>query len=246
VACKIWKNVGMEIRKPSGSFLQVDDPLFDPIYAYLAESGTTLLMHIGEPLACWQPLIEGGAHYGYYSAHPEWYMYDKSDHPSHQEIIEARDRMLTRHPNVRAVGAHLGSLEYDVAEIAKRLDRYPNFAVDTSARLHDLARQDRDVVHQFFVDYQDRILYGTDIVQRTLQSSVPESVRRRTLERMERQYETEYLYLASDGKVLIRGQEVRGLGLPQEVLEKVYCTNAGQWYPGLSSPWASGSHLRCL
>ncbi|MFN2130748.1 MAG: hypothetical protein ACK2VD_09495, partial [Anaerolineae bacterium] len=56
IACKVWKNIGMSARKPSGEFLMVDDPIFDPIYAYLAREGRTLLMHIGEPLACWQPL----------------------------------------------------------------------------------------------------------------------------------------------------------------------------------------------
>jgi len=72
-----------------------DDPLLDPIYAYLADSGKPLLMHIGEPLACWQPLDENNPHRGYYSNHPEWYMYDKPDAPSHQALIAARDRGLT-------------------------------------------------------------------------------------------------------------------------------------------------------
>jgi predicted TIM-barrel fold metal-dependent hydrolase len=233
VACKIWKNVGMEIVKPSGAYLQADDPLFDPIYEYLAQEGVTLLMHLGEPLVCWQPLREDAPHYGYYSAHPEWYMYDKPDRPSHGEIMAARDRLLAKHPNLRAVGAHLGSLEYDVAEIAKRLDRYPNFAVDTSARLQDLAQQDRETVHQFFVAYQDRILFGTDIVQRELQSSLPESGRRRSLESMKSRYEAEFSYFESDREVGVRGRETRGLGLPQEVLKKLYYQNALKWYPGL-------------
>jgi hypothetical protein len=56
VACKIWKNIGMEVKRPDGTFFMVDDPLFDPIFAYLAESGRPLLTHIAEPLECWQPL----------------------------------------------------------------------------------------------------------------------------------------------------------------------------------------------
>jgi hypothetical protein len=233
VGCKIWKNVGMALRKPSGAFLMVDDPLFDPIYDYLAWVGQPLLMHIGEPLTCWQPLREDAPHSGYYSQHPEWHMYGKPGYPSHQEIIDARDRVLARHPDLRAVGAHLGSLEYDVAEIARRLDRYPNFAVDTSARLIDLAGQDPAHVRAFFVAYQDRILFGTDIVHRQLFSALPPSERQSQLLLIQERYREQFAYFESDQGVTLRGREVQGLGLLQEVLEKLYAANASRWYPGL-------------
>lgn len=233
VACKIWKNIGMEIRKPTGEFLMVDDPLFDPLYAYLAEVNKPLLMHTGEPLACWQPLDAGNAHQGYYWEHPEWYMYNQRDHPSHQDIIFARDRVLTHHPNLMVVGAHLGSLEYDVNEIATRLDHYPNFAVDTSARLHDLAYQDREVVREFFITYQDRILFGTDIVQREPQSELSEGERQHNLSQLQNRYQVDLTYFESDKKVLIRSREVQGLALPSAVLQKFYTTNAERWYPGI-------------
>jgi predicted TIM-barrel fold metal-dependent hydrolase len=190
-------------------------------------------MHIGEPLACWQPLDEQNVHGGYYSAHPEWYMGDKPDHPSHAELIDARDRVLARHPRLRAVGAHLGSLEYDVAEIAQRLDRYPNFAVDTSARLHDLAHQDRESVRQFFLTYQDRVLFGTDIVQREPLSPLPEPERMERLRALQATYEAALAYYETTREVSSRGRSVRGLGLPDGVLAKLYAANARAWYPGL-------------
>lgn len=56
IACKVWKNVGIELRKPDGSFAMPDDPIFDPIYEHIAASNETLLTHIAEPIACWQPL----------------------------------------------------------------------------------------------------------------------------------------------------------------------------------------------
>jgi len=233
VGCKIWKNIGMAIRKPSGDLLMPNDPLFDPIYEHLAQSGKTLLMHIGEPLACWQRLDEDDPHYRYYNSHPEWYMYDKPDFPAHQELIDARDQVLAKHPKLRVVGAHLGSLEYDVGEIARRLDRYPNFAVDTSARSKDLGYQDAEVVRQFFLQYQDRILFGTDMVQREAQSSVAESARESSLQVIQDRYRAEFAYFESHHKVVIRGREVQGLGLPQTVLAKFYYINASRWYPGL-------------
>jgi len=233
IACKVWKNVGLEIRKPSGEFLMVDDPLFDPIFAYLAQSGIPALMHIGEPLACWQPLDESRPHYGYYSQHPEWHMYTKPEYPSHAQIIAARDRMLARHPKLRVIGAHLGSLEYDVAEIAARLDRYPNFAVDTSARMNDLAVQDPETVRQFLTAYTDRVLFGTDIVSREPLSGMSEEERAEKLARFEAIYRREFAYYETEGTLTVANREVRGLGLPVAVLDKVYCENAAAWYPGL-------------
>ena len=50
VACKIWKNIGMEVRKPDGSFLMVDDPYFDPIFEHMVAHTYPLLTHIAEPL----------------------------------------------------------------------------------------------------------------------------------------------------------------------------------------------------
>lgn len=233
VACKFWKNIGMEIRKPSGEYLLIDDPLFDPIYEYLAWVGKPALMHIAEPIACWQPLDENNIHYGYYSQHPEWHMYGKSGVPSHQELIEARDRVLAKHPKLRVIGAHMGSLEHDVREVAKRLDRYPNFAVDTSARIRDLAVQDPQLVREFFLAYADRILFGTDIVERRPFSDLSENERQARLQSLEEHYRAEFAYYETSGPVMLRGRQFQGLGLPAEVLDKFYYTNALAWYPGL-------------
>lgn len=233
IACKVWKNIGMEIKKPSGEFLMIDDPVFDPIYEYLQKSEVTVLAHIGEPLACWQPLGDDNPHAGYYRSHPEWHMYNRPEFPSHQEIIDARDRMVARFPGLRIVGAHLGSLEYDVAEIAKRLDRFPNFAVDSSARLRDLIYQDSKKVRQFFGDYQDRILFGTDIVMRDEMSTLPESERVKRIEDFDKRYQMEMEYFETEKTVSVGNREEQGLGLPAEILEKFYHGNATRWYPGL-------------
>jgi predicted TIM-barrel fold metal-dependent hydrolase len=161
-------------------------------------------------------------------------MYDKTGVVSHQALIDARDQVLARHPDLKVVGAHLGSLEYDVREIAKRLDRYPNFAVDSSARLHDLVYQDPEIVRRFFVDHQDRILFGTDIVTRRKSlSAMPATERQGVLQRIEARYRSEFAYLESDQVVTLRDHEVQGLGLPGSVLEKLYHSNAEAWYPGL-------------
>lgn len=233
VACKVWKNIGMEVQTPAGDYFMVDDPLLEPIFAYLAAKNKTLLMHIAEPLDCWLPLREGSPHYGYYSKNPQWHMYDKPHMPSHQSLMAARDAVIARHPNLRVIGAHFGSLEYDVAELAWRFDTYPNFAVDISARLLDFALQETEKVRQFCLDYQDRILFGTDMVTREACSALSAEALAGRLRWAEETYRQHFQFFESDAPMTVRGHEVRGLGLPASVLEKFYITNAQRWYPGL-------------
>ncbi len=233
VACKIWKNVGMEVRRPDGAFLMVDDPLFEPILAFLEKEGLTLLLHIGEPLACWQPLDPASPHYGYYSAHPEWHMHGRAGFPPHQALIDARDRVVERHRRLRVVGAHLGSLEHDVAEVARRFERYPNFAVDTSARVRDLAHQEPAKVRAFFDRFPDRVLFGTDQVYRTDLSQVDAAERSETLRKIEARYAMERAFYEGRGAVTLFHRQVEGLGLSEALLRRFCAENARRWYTGL-------------
>lgn len=230
VACKVWKNIGMEVRKPDGELLLVDDPLFKPIFDFLARSEKPLLMHIAEPLACWRPLSEPSPHQNYYQNNPEWHMYGRTDMPSHEELIASRDNVIEQNPDLRVVGAHLGSLDYDVAEVAKRLEKYPNFAVDISARLGDLMTQDNDTVRAFFSKYQDRILFGTDIVMREPHSSLSPEERAKQIASLDQTYDDHFRYFETDETVTHRGVTTAGVHLDDSVLEKFYRDNAQVWY----------------
>jgi len=233
IGVKIWKNVGMEIKKPSGEWLLVDDPIFTPIVEEFERADKTLLMHIAEPLGCWLPLDSANPHYGYYKDNPQWHMYNKPEFASHAQLMESRDRLVARHPKVRMVGAHYGSLEYDVVEMARRFEKYPNFAVDTGGRLHDTLIQDSKKVRQFFIDFQDRIMYGTDYVDTKDQRQAhPETVAKNYpyFRLLADQW---WSYFSGSGTVKIDDREVQALNLPAAVLEKIYYKNAQHWYPGV-------------
>ena len=145
--------------------------------------------------------------------------------PSYAEQIRSRDHWLEKNPNLKVIGAHLGSLEYDVEELAKRLDRYANFSVDLTARICHLQTQDRDRVLRFFDQYQDRLLYGTDM--EIEEGEPPSQVR----EKVHRTWRDDWTYLSTDQKLtspLVNGG-FRGLKLKPEVLHKVLDTNACSW-----------------
>ena len=238
VAVKVWKDLGMVLKDPDGRFVMADDPRLDPVFSALAKNGRTLVAHLGEPRNCWLPLdkmtVEGDR--SYFAGHPEYHGLLHPEIPDYASQVAARDRMLERHPTLRVVGCHLGSLEYDVDELAKRLDRYPNFAVDLAARLVHLQIQPREKVRAFLLKYQDRILYGTDL-EFGRGSGAAGADPAKALARLAATYESDAAWLATDQEVAAEnarpGFTSRGVALPGPVLRKLYYENARTWYPGI-------------
>jgi predicted TIM-barrel fold metal-dependent hydrolase len=230
IAVKIWKNMGMDLKFPSGKYVMPDDPVFEPIYKGIAAHNKTMVAHLAEPDSCWMSFEQMGPQgpdYNYYKHNPYWHMYGKPGAPSKAEILQARDHLLEMNPNLRVVGAHLGSMETNVDEIAKRFDRYPNFNVDTAARIAYLMKQPREKVRAFLIKYQDRICYGTDGGIRQAKG-IDEIIRH-----WKYQYAMSWKYFATDETFEYRGLNVHGLKLPMSVVRKIYHENAARLFPGL-------------
>ncbi len=228
IAVKIWKNVGMEIKNRRGQYIMPDDPKFEPIYQDIAQHGKTLIAHLAEPDLAWQKLdVKADPLSEYYIENPQWYMYGKPGVPSKQEILAARDKILARNPNLRVVGAHLGSMEIDLDGLSKDLDHYPNFAVDTAARMEYLMFGPRQKVRSFLMRYQDRILYGTDL------DIAPDADISESIKEWRSNYFDDWRFLATGDTFNVDGRKVTGLRLPHSVLVKIYRTNAQHWIKGL-------------
>lgn len=226
---KIWKDIGMTFRDSLGNFVFLDDPRFEPILEFMQASGKPLLTHIGEPRNCWLPVdsmtVSGDK--GYFTNNPQYHMYLHPDYPSHERLMQSRDHVLATYPDLNMIGAHLGSLEWDVDVLAERLDRYPNFAVDMAARVCHFQVQEREKVRNFIILYQDRLLYATD------GGVSGENVEDGT-KWFESEWHSDWTYFATDSLMSTRNVEgeFRGLDLDEEVLRKIFYSNALQWYPG--------------
>jgi predicted TIM-barrel fold metal-dependent hydrolase len=230
---KIWKNIGMELKDSSGNYVMADNPAFDPVFRYLEAHHIPLLAHLGEPRNCWLPLekMTLGGDRSYFQEHPEYHMFLHPDAPSYEDQINARDSLLRRYPEIDFTGAHLGSLEWSVDEVAKRLDRYPNFQVEFSARIGHLQLQsmtEYEKVRQFMIKYQDRIMYGTDVginPSDTNYVAETESLHRRWLDH--------WNFLVTDSRVIVNelgDVKVKGIKLPTAVIDKIYFKNASRFF----------------
>lgn len=237
VAVKLWKDIGMQHRDADGRAVMIDDPRFDPLFDWLQQRGVPVLGHQGEPRNAWLPLadmtIRGDREY--FTGHPQYHMAGKSEWPSYEEQVAARDRMLDRHPGLTFVGVHLASLEWEVDRIAEFLRRYPNASVDLAARISHLqlqASRDRDKVRRFFIEFQDRILYGSDLGRGDGVSDADFAAEAHAA------WLADWQFLAGSGELHSTEFDApfRGLALPREVIDKVYRENARRvlptaWHP---------------
>jgi predicted TIM-barrel fold metal-dependent hydrolase len=223
IGVKIWKNIGMGIRAKSGAYLLPDNAALTPVFDAIQRADKTLIAHLAEPDGAWLPLDKNNPEIGYYSQHPEWHMYGRPGVPPKEAILEARDRVLARHPKLRVVGCHLGSDEEHWDWLAKRLDTYPNFAVDVAARVRYFVRGDHEQARQFLVKYQDQVLYATDFV---LESG--------SAEELHQTHERDWKFFATQDTLTFRDHPVRGLGLPAPVVQKIFRENALRWLPGIT------------
>ncbi|MCP4642263.1 MAG: amidohydrolase family protein [bacterium] len=218
VAVKIWKDLGMMLRNDSGEYTFCDDPVLEPVFSFLEERRVPVWMHIGDPIQAWRPLDPSAHHYGYYANHPEFHWHGRSDRPSHEEIMDHRDRLVARHPGITFVGAHLASLSHDVEQVGAFLDAHPNALVDASARWRDLSTQPQEAVRAFFVQYQDRVLWGNDwTVDESTFSENPEERATQTSDYIEG-FTRQFDYYE------------RQLALPPEILRKFYWENAARLF----------------
>lgn len=234
IAVKIWKNIGMELKDANGKWVMIDDARFDTILNFIEKSNITVLGHLGEPRNAWlatdSMTIAGDKRY--FTEHPQYHQFLHKENPSYEDQIRARDNMLSKHPHLRFVGAHLGSLEWNVDELAKRLDKFPNMAVDMAARIPHLQVQsvkNWQKVHDFIIKYQDRLVYATDhgVEPKSNFAEVNKEVHDVRI--------SDWKYFVTDEEMTVPdfSEKFKGLKLPKEVIDKIYRTNAEKWFPGI-------------
>lgn len=212
---KIFKSLGLEFKDKSGKLIRVDDPRIDPIWAKCGELGIPVVIHVSDPKAFHAgPIDEYNERYDELANHPSWSFYG-DQFPSKKEILEQRNRVIARHPNTIFIGAHMGNLPEELGTVSAWLEQYPNFYVDINARISELGRQPY-TARKFLIKYQDRILFGTD----TPPNAESYRVYYRFLETDDEYFDPTPAH-KQQGRWMIYG-----VYLPDEVLEKIYNTNA--------------------
>jgi predicted TIM-barrel fold metal-dependent hydrolase len=234
VGLKISKGLGLGYVGPTRQLLAVDDPELDAVFAKAGELGMPVSIHTGDPRAFWQPVNPQNERFAELRVHPDWSNYGEPV-PRWQELLAQLERRVARHPRTRFVGVHFGNAPEEPARVAAMLDKYPNYSIDLAARIPEIGRHDPAEMRRFFVKYQDRILFGTDLgigveEDALMLGSTGENPPTKA-ERL-RFYESTWRYLETDDRDFdhptpIQGEwKISGIKLPRDVLEKIYHRNA--------------------
>ncbi len=215
---KFWKDLGLSVRDASGELLRIDDERLAPLFDKAAELGISVMFHTADPDAFFLPIDRHNERYEELAAHPDWAF--AGSKYSKDELLEQRDNVFARHPKTKFVAAHVAECGGDLRKVTDMLEKYPNISVDMSARVAELGRQPFSA-RRFFLQFQDRILFGTDLF--------PEIDTYRLHFRF---FETEDEYFDYPSHASRQGRwKVYGINLPKDVLRKIYRENALRLLP---------------
>ena len=210
---KVLKDLGLGVRDKSGRLIAVDDPRLDPIWEECGRLGVPVAIHVSDPEAFFHPVDNRNERYEELIEHPDWSFYG-AQFPSKESILAARDRVFARHPNTTFIALHIANWPENLDYVSHMLDTVPNVMTEFGAREAELGRQPRRA-REFFLKYQDRILFGTD-------NTIQEDMYRNHFRWLETGDEYfDYWGYPGQGRWKIYGME-----LPDSVLEKVYHKNA--------------------
>jgi predicted TIM-barrel fold metal-dependent hydrolase len=215
---EISKSFGQSIRKPDGTRLRIDDPLMDPIWRAAARLGIPVFIHTADPQEFYQAFDYTNERWLELALFPNRRIPGEG-HPSFEQLATERDNLFRRHPTTTFVMAHMGWQANDLATLGRLLDELPNVHTEVGAVLYDIGRQPR-AARDFFIRYQDRILFGKDSFQ-------PQ----------EYPYFWRVFETADDYFDYYRPYhafwKLYGIDLPDDVLRKLYYGNALRITPGL-------------
>lgn len=219
---KLLKDLGLYLKDLEGDPIKPDDARFDPVWERAAELGVPVLWHCADPISFFRPTDERNERWEELYRHPEW-SFHGDEFPAHQDLIDARNRVIAKHAKTKFICAHMADVPEDLKKLGSYLDKYPNMNVEIAARVAELGRQPY-TARKFFMKYSDRILFGTDGVP-PMSELIPHF---RFLETFDENFPYEDNPFPPQGL-----WNIYGIGLPDDVLKKVYFENAEQLIPGV-------------
>ena len=233
---KLLKDLGLKHKDRSGKLIAPDDPRFDPVWQRAGELGVPVLWHCADPVAFFRENNVQNERWEELFRHPEWSFHEvdfshlpppsklpKGVPTAHRQLIEARNRVIARHPKTNFICAHMADLPEDLAQLDEYLTQCPNMHIEISARVSELGRQPY-TARKFFLKHSDRILFGTDGVP-PVTELIPHW---RFLETFDENFPYEDNPFPPQGL-----WNIDGIGLPDEVLRKIYSENAARLIPAV-------------
>ena len=202
--------------------LRLDAPEYEPMFREIVARKMAVMTHIGDPELWYQGKYTDTAKYG-----------------TREEHYRMWEGMLAAYPHLPWCGAHLGGNPENLGRLQNLLDKFPNLVLDCSATrwmMREVSSR-RDAAREFFIRNQDRILFGSDQVSGDDRHFDFLASRWWTHRKL---WETAFIGAAPIlDPDLPEDQQptLRGLALPDDVLQKIYHDNAQRFLTRLGTPF---------
>lgn len=230
---KEYKRLGLYLKDETGALIKIDDPKLDPMWRRCGELELPISIHVADPKAFWMPYDEENERWIELKDHPSWWFGDPEKYPSREALLEARNRVIAKHPETTFVCVHFGNNPEDIDSIDRALDAYPNMMVDIAARVPELGRHDPAKVRALFEKHQDRIFFATDfmVYDKFILGSGGDGPAPTPADAVTF-YQKHWRWFETDDRQFehmtpIQGEwKIDAIGLPAPVLRKIYFDNA--------------------
>ncbi len=226
---KILKELGLRYRDGQGKLINCDDERLAPVWEEAGRLKIPVLIHQADPAGFFEPVSPENEHFESLQKYPSWSFSD-SAFPRKAELLKRRDNLLGQHPGTTFILPHFGNYAENIQNVSEVLTQYKNAYIDFSARLDELGRQPYSA-REFFIRHQDRIIFGTDMPA-NIESSVEMY---RTYFRFLETYDESFYSPDYDGTFDRARWPICGIGLPKDVLRKIYYENILKIIPSLGS-----------
>ena len=158
------KGVGEIIDKGSGlnrggdEAIHLDDPRMDPVLEKMADLKMPISIHVGDPKWMYEAMDEHNdlLFESYY-----WRLDNKTGILNLSETVQTLENALKKHPRLTFVTCHYMNQTFDLDNLGKMFDKYPNLYADVSQREAYVAAIPRHA-KKFMEKYADRLVWGTD------------------------------------------------------------------------------------
>jgi predicted TIM-barrel fold metal-dependent hydrolase len=220
IGLKIYKSLGLRYKDKYGKRVAINDSRLDPIWAICGELNIPVLIHSADPFQFWLPKDIYNERWLELKEKPNRYYAESAFVPPFEELLAEQHDIFRKHPNTIFINAHMGWMANDLDRMSKHLDEFPNVMTEFGAVIAEFGRQPK-TARQFFIDFQDRILFGKDLYKKE-------------------EYYTYFRVLESSDEYFDYFRKrhafwkMYGLNLPDAVLKKIYYKNALRLFPGIS------------
>lgn len=197
----------------------IDDPVYNSFFALLEERQLPIFWHVADPEEFWNEQMIPP------DAKTMGWSYSDGTYPSKEKLYERVERVLSRFPNLQVVFAHFYFLSANLKRASAIMDTYSNvnFDITPGSEMYYNFSREPEETRRFFINYQDRIVFGDDTAIRK-REDIPKE---RTITKifvMRNFLETDERFDKSFS-IIQRKAEIQGIKLPVSVLNKIYQDN---------------------